>query len=65
MSLLAAYHSYCNECALDIEPGDLITGALDGYVHLDCADEDDFTEQPTRLCSDCFLTAPCFCDGDL
>lgn len=65
MSLIAAYSSFCNECALDIEPGDLITGALEGYSHLDCAGEDEeFTGGPLVLCPDCFLTEPCFCsDG--
>lgn len=65
MSLLAAYHSYCQECAGDIEPGDLITGALDGYIHLDCTDGgDDELFGPYVLCPDCFLTKPCFCcDG--
>lgn len=64
MSLIAAYESCCNECAMEIEPGDLITGVLDGYVHLDCADEDDFDTGPTVLCSDCFLTKPCFCEQE-
>lgn len=62
MSLLAAFGSTCNECSMDIEAGDLITGALDGYVHLDCSiDEDDFG--PLNLCGDCFLVKPCFCEG--
>lgn len=62
MSLLAAFNSTCNECAGDIEEGDLITSALDGYVHLDCGNDEDYEGRPLVLCPDCFLTKPCFCE---
>lgn len=63
MSLIAAYTGICQECSGEIDEGDLITGALDGYVHLDCSDDDPDEWGPYTLCPDCFLTTPCFC-GD-
>lgn len=63
MSLIATYTGMCQECDGLIEPGDIITSALDGYVHTDCTDGDeDFPLGPISICSDCFLTTPCFCD---
>jgi hypothetical protein len=58
----ARYHSTCGHCGEPISPGDSAQWVDDEVIHAIC--NDDQPDRPVVVCTDCWMTKPCFCEDE-
>lgn len=61
-TFIACYHSQCGSCDGHISPGDTARWLDDEVVHALCTDDPAPPARPVVVCTDCWMTKPCFCD---
>lgn len=64
MTFTARYHGTCPRCCEHISPGDDAAWLDDDVVHAHCDDKVAAATRPFVVCPDCWMTKPCFCEGD-